>query len=346
MSRNIRLFPSYAQPENQATNHCLVILKMLYEENPKFLSEILDQLIGKEFGPVGVQFIQQPRKKYSTPDGNKYSIPDGAIFQSAFAIFIETKLGDHFKHAQLENHLKVLEQEGGDKILIALGNFEHDPGERSSLIPIEESASKKGIIFRAISFEEFLQAIQLPYLSKNLADAIADLGEFFDENGLLPSWKYRLDVVNCAATFHNIENYKIYTCPVTGGAYQHRRSLYFGAYRNKTVEKISQIAAVVDLESEDLLTEGNTSLIWKNIDRTDNELEKIALDRYKEAGGTHYPTRIFILGDLFPTNFKKTTSGGMFGNKIYFDIEKLQVNSAEELAKKLQDKSWENYESD
>ena len=40
-SRSIRLFPTYTQRENQTTNHCLVILKMLYEENPKFLSEAL-----------------------------------------------------------------------------------------------------------------------------------------------------------------------------------------------------------------------------------------------------------------------------------------------------------------
>ncbi len=59
MSRNIRLFPTYSQKENQTTNHCLLILKMLYEENPKFLSDALSVLRGENFsGTVGVQFMQ------------------------------------------------------------------------------------------------------------------------------------------------------------------------------------------------------------------------------------------------------------------------------------------------
>ncbi|MGD1701031.1 hypothetical protein [Dapis sp. BLCC M229] len=60
MSRNIRLFPSYSQRENQTTNHCMLILKMLYEENTKFLSEVLSKLLGESLsGKVGVKFTQQ-----------------------------------------------------------------------------------------------------------------------------------------------------------------------------------------------------------------------------------------------------------------------------------------------
>ncbi len=46
MSKNIRLFSNYVQRENQTTNYCLLILKLLYEENPKFLSEVLSDIIG------------------------------------------------------------------------------------------------------------------------------------------------------------------------------------------------------------------------------------------------------------------------------------------------------------
>ena len=94
MSRNIRLFPTYSQKENQTTNHCLLILKMLYEEIPKFLSEALGLLFGENFsGTVGVKFIQQRRAKDS--------VPDGEIFQDSFSVFIETKLGSNFDEKQL-----------------------------------------------------------------------------------------------------------------------------------------------------------------------------------------------------------------------------------------------------
>ena len=81
MSQKIRLFPSYSQKENQTTNHCLLILKMLYEENPKFLSETLSILLGESFsGNVGVQFVQQQKDK------KEKGIPDGEISQEPFSI--------------------------------------------------------------------------------------------------------------------------------------------------------------------------------------------------------------------------------------------------------------------
>jgi hypothetical protein len=244
MSRNIRLFPTYSQKENQTTNHCLLILKMLYEENPKFLSEALGLLFGENFsGTVGVKFIQQRRAKDS--------VPDGEISQDSFSVFIETKLGSDFGEKQLLDHLNTLEKKQGERILIALGNFEQDPVNHPVLRAVETKAKDVGVAFVAVGFEQFLQAIQLPYLPKNLIDAVSDLGEYFDENSLLPSWKYRLDVVNCKGSFDSVLECKIYTCPAQAGSYNHRRSLYFGMYRNKCVGQISKIIAVVDLESED-----------------------------------------------------------------------------------------------
>lgn len=337
MSRNIRLFPTYSKKENQTTNHCLLILKMLYEENPKFLSEALSGLLGENFsGAVGVQFTQQKR--------GKTSIPDGEITQEPFSILIETKLGSDFDEIQLREHLKTLKDKQGQRVLLALGNFEHDIPSHPAFPTIEKEAKEYNVYFAAISFEHFFQAIQpgqLPYLSKHLVDAVSDLGEYFDENNLLPSWKYRLDVINCKMSFNNVLQNKVYTCPAQGGQYNHRRSLYFGAYRNKTVEQVARIEAVVDLEVESK----SNLVVWKNNDLPEAELISIAVERYKQTGNSFYPVRVFVLDDLSPTDFRKISSGGMFGSKKYFDIEKLQVADVEDLATKLKGKTWENYES-
>src|ERR1019366_6349 len=94
MSRPITLFSGYSQPENRATNYCLLILKMLYEENPKFLAEALSTLVGEDLGErLGVKFRQQEKRKKSTPDG--------LILQPAFTIYIETKNFDWFYDDQL-----------------------------------------------------------------------------------------------------------------------------------------------------------------------------------------------------------------------------------------------------
>jgi hypothetical protein len=334
MSRNIRLFPTYSQRENQTTNHCLLILKMLYEENPKFLSEALSVLLGEKFfGNVGVKFTQQKK--------GKASVPDGEINQEAFSIFIETKLGSNFDERQLSEHLEALNVKKGQRILLALGNFEQDTPFHPAFIKVEEKANNYGIAFTAVSFEQFLQAIQLPYLSKNLVDAVSDLGEYFDENTLLPSWKYRLDVINCKVSFQSVLQHKIYSCPAQGGNYSHRRCLYFGTYRNKRVEHIAKIEAIVDLEFE----HDSSSVVWKNNGKSDEELIQTAMERYKQAGGSFYPARIFILGDLFSTNFQKTSFGGMQVGKQYFDVGKLKVVDAKDLAAKLDGRTWEDYES-
>jgi hypothetical protein len=331
MSRNIRLFPTYSQKENQTTNHCLLILKMLYEENPKFLSDVLSVLLGENFaGTVGVQFAQQRR--------GKDSVPDGEITQKSFSIFIETKLASDFGKEQLLAHLETLKEKQGQRVLLALGNFEQDIPSHPDFPEIESTAKGNDVYFAAISFEQFFQGIQQPSLSKNLVDAISDFGEYLDENSLLPSWKYRLDVVNCKGSFDSVLQHKIYTCPAQGGSYNHRRSLYFGTYRNKCVEQISQIEAVIDLESEDEAT-----IVWRNDSRTEKDLVEVAIERRQQIGDSWYPVRIFLLGDMYHTNFVKASSGGMFVSKQYFDIAKLKVSSAEDLAVKLTGKTWENY---
>jgi hypothetical protein len=222
-----------------------------------------------------------------------------------------------------------------------LGNFEKDPTSYPVLQAVGNEAKKdENVAFIPVSFEQFLQAIQSLDLPKNLIDAVADLGEYFDENNLLPSWKYRLDVVNCKVSFDSVVKHEIYTCPAQPGAYSHRRSFYFGTYGNKRVEKISQIQAVVDLESEN-----EASLLWNNVSLSDEELIKIARDRRQEIGDSWYPVRVFILDKMYPTNFVKASSGGMFVSKQYFDIGKLKAVSAEDLAQKLEGETWENYES-
>lgn len=329
MSRNIRLFPTYSQGENQTTNHCMLILKMMYEENPKFLSEVLSTLLDSETisGAVGVQFQQQK--------GSKQSTPDGEITQEPFSILIETKHGDWFDENQLLNHLSILQKRQGDKVLIALGQ-----GHRATnnFVNVENQAQQQSTSFVKITFEEFLQALQLSYLSKNLADAIGDLGEYFEEQNLLPSWKYRLDVVNCSGTFNDVLANKAYYCPAKGGAYHHRHSLYFGMYRHKRVEYIAEIEAVIDLDSDD---KDEASIVWSNCGLSDDALKDAAIARRQKLTNPWYPIRIFILGNLFPTDFLKTTSGGMFGSKKYFDIRALNVTDAQDLANQLQGKTWE-----
>ncbi len=318
MSHQITLFSGYSQRENRTTNYCLLILKMVYEENPKFLAEVMTTLVGEELGErIGVKFHQQEKKASS--------VPDGLILQPAFTIYIETKNVDWFYDAQLENHLAALDAETpGFKVLIALSAFEGEEGDCFLKIrALCESRYKSSIAFERVSFDDFVQALNLPHLPKNLADAVADFRDYLDEQDLLPSWEARLDVVNCAGLPNDILTENVYMCPATGGAYNHAKCKYFGMYRGKRVEKVAIIEAVVDLEDDD-----NARVKWHIAPGRDADFIQQArtkLQKIRETRPRQYPLRVFLLGPLHDTDFRKDTAGGMFGSKQYFNVAALDA---------------------
>lgn len=330
MSRAISLFSGYTQKENRTTNYCLLILKLMYEENPKFLSEVLSRLLGEDVGDtVGVQFHQQVKKKSSTPDG--------LIFQRPFVIYVETKNFDWFYDDQIERHLESLNLEfEGIKIFIALGNFQEDADLRfSHMTELCRTKFSEKIKFAAVSFEDLLEAIGTVVTSKNLADLIQDFRDYLDGEQLLSSWRNTMDVVNCATMGYEQTEDLVYLCPATGGAYNHRRAKFFGMYKNKRVAYVSLIEAVVELQSD-----SEALVKWNNTGKQVSELLDHARKGHRKYRNGRYPERVFVLGPLIPTNFVKNTPGGLLGSKLYFRVN---ANSAEELANQLKDQLWTDW---
>jgi hypothetical protein len=335
LSKPISLFSGYSQGENRTTNYCLLLLKMLYEENPKFLAEVMSTLVGEDLGErIGVTFRQQERKASA--------IPDGLILQPAFTIYIETKNWDWFRQDQLERHLVALNEESsGLKALIALANFETTDRERFA--PIRQLCAEKYkglIVFKEVSFEDFVQALQLSHLPKNLADAVTDFRSYLDEENLLPSWERWLDVVNCAGLPDDVLIGNVYMCPTTGGAYNHQRCKYFGMYRNKRIEQIALIEAVIDVEAK-----GKTTIKWVNTSRSKEELRKLVEAKVEQFHPDDLPTRVFSLGPLYSTDCQKDSPGGMQSSKQYFDVGYLKAEGAEQLARALRGTSWSEIRS-
>jgi hypothetical protein len=331
MGAPISLFSGYSQGENRTTNYCLLVLKMLYEENPKLLAEVLGTLVSEQAAEaVGVQFLQQAKKAKS--------VPDGLIFQKPFTVYIETKSFDWFYDSQIENHLDSLKGEGGLKVFLALSNFEGEYATRfSNIEKLCEKKYRNQILFSAISFDDFLHAVSSVQASKNLLDAVEDFRAYLDEEALLPSWQQKLDVVNCATMTHEVLQGGVYICPATGGNYNHQRAKYFGMYRWKKVERIAIIRAVVEITAP-----GLTHVRWNNTgsvesDRVLADFAERELIRFRPK---QFPHRVFALGDLYETDFRKDTKHGMRTSKQYFDIENLAPADASDLAVKLNGMSW------
>jgi hypothetical protein len=307
---------------------------MLYEENPKYLGEVLAALVGEDMSShVGVSFHQQER--------HGSGIPDGLITQKAITVYIETKNWDWFYDEQLEKHLEALNAEGqGLKVLLALGNFETIHLNRFERIrTICGEKYSRTIIFQSAGFEDFLSKLKIPGLPKNLSDAIMEFEYFLNEENLLPSWKDRLDVINCAGIPEDILTGGVYMCPAEGGAYSHQRARYFGMYRNKRVDHLAEIEGVVDID----LDTGTAEMNWNNSSKSDGDLTALARDKVDKLRPDAGPTRVFLLGDIYQTDFQKDSAGGMQSSKRYFDIGYLQAKDASELAALLKGKRWSEW---
>lgn len=331
MSKPVSLFSGYSQKENRVTNYVLLIMRMLYEDSPGYLNQIFGELFVEDISNViGVSFNQQVKK------GD--SVPDGLITQRALSIYIEVKNHDWFYDSQLEKHLDgLINEEPGMKMLMLLGNIEADLEPRFKEIREKNKKKYDGKIhFSVVTFEAFLAALNLLKLPKRLQDLVAELEHFFDEQNLLPRWKGMLDVVNCSGSIENINEQGVYICPTSGGAYSHKRCLYFGSYGgNKKVDTISKIRAVLEYDDG---KDGRVS--WNNTDETGKSLIAEGAGKLKVLGCVTGSVRVFLLGERFSTNFLKDTKGGMQQSKLYFDVSELNADNAGELANLLIDRNW------
>lgn len=331
MPKPVSLFSGYSQKENRVTNYVLLVLRMLYEDSPSYLNEIFGRLFPEEVSNIiGVSFKQQTKKGTS--------VPDGLITQKAFSIFIEAKNHDWFYKNQIDKHLEGLNNEDpGIKVLMLLGNIESDVEERFDDISKTTREKFDGKIhFKVVTFEDLLSELNELDLPKRLQDLVDELEHFFDEESLLPRWKYKLDVVNCTGSADKVVEHGIYTCPTSGGAYNHRRCRYFGVYGGKkVVEFVCDIRAVLDFEDGEC-----TKFSWQNTDESKDLLINESIEKLQELHLSRDTVRAFLLGERFATRFIKGSSGGMQQSKRYFDIKNLEANNAEHLATLLKSHKW------
>lgn len=147
-----------------------------------------------------------------------------------------------------------------------------------------------------------------------------------------------LDIVNCSGLWQEVFAEEVYICPIGGGVRNHRQCKYFGAYFQKRVGAIGEIEAVIDVFSED-----ECQVYWININQNTENYFRRAKEKAIELRPEGVPVRIFLLKDLYSTNFTKDSKGGMQAAKMYLNVEDLNVENAKELAEFLNDRNWSEF---
>lgn len=221
----VTAFPAYGGQENHATNNTMVMLRHVHRESSRAFEDLFRRLLETDNLSFGPTFRQQVVLSGS--------IPDGAIRQPAFDLFIEVKAGAPFSEQQARNHLSAIASEcvgGRQAFLLVLTPTEL---QQTTIQTLQEEARAKGLSFASATFPQPLEALSASCAGHAaLEPLVADYQAFLRLTGLLPL----LDQIAVfpVGTSHD-ENvlHRVYYEPSSRPS--KRGCRYVGFYRWKTI---------------------------------------------------------------------------------------------------------------
>lgn len=324
----IHYFQRYSSRENAVTNNTLLLFAKIYEHSPLQLANLLSEITGENI-EIGIDINQQQRM------GD--SIPDGSIGQRSFKILIETKVDASVDVAQLERHANQFKGEE-QKILLLLTK---ESIEHNKLVNIESRIKLKnpGVVFSNVTFEGI--CIMSKRLFKEhetqINSIIEDYWQYCNDTDLFYQTKYLMRVLPCGVSLTLNAKYGIYYHPSDRGYTEHR---YLGVYANKSVQYIWDIESVFDViwDGEKL----SKQLVYGiETDKFDQRIIAIIEESKSHCGYYIEEGHRFFCGEPVKTNFRKVSSGGIQGARI-FNIKELigKPSSVEEISQKLNTLTW------
>ena len=334
----IHYFQRYHEKENVATANTMLLLSRLYSySSNKFFRFLKSEYFAGSFEPELVFTLQEKSLE---------SIPDATITQEGFKIVVETKLTDWFYSDQLMRHLKSFGDEK-NKVMITLAS---EPMSAEKLVDFEKQLKEYNesqtypVIHINTTFEMMANAIRDVIADRDyeMQDVLDDYLNYCYKDGLIPvsdSWKYlRMQLAGTTLDF-NVNNNVYYENDERG----FRAHDYLGLYKQKSVRAIGKICArITAIETEEgikytpefgELTEGRKQMIAKAMADGDSHGYDLRTIEH----------RYFFVEQFYETDFKKISSGGSMGTRI-FDLTTLlgteEIPDVEQIAELLRNQSW------
>lgn len=176
----------------------------------------------------------------------------------------------------------------------------------------------------------------------HLKRVIDDYAAYCTEMNLLPDRRKWLRIVPCGTTFDLNKKWDCYYQPTDRSYSAHD---FIGIYYNKAVRLVGRVAALYDNKKN---ANGKMELIFvdgSGVDRPDfrKRIEGMVIDSQEEVGwDVSSEMRFFCVERFQPTDFTKTTSGGIQGPR-FWDISTEVKNEPtdSELAEILRKETWE-----
>ena len=291
---------------------------LLYHHSPLRFQDFLNDILQDTQVEVGVDFKQQTHVKGKKKGS---STPDAQLFQRSFRIVIETKLGSNFTVGQLRSHLTAFADESL-KVLFLI-NPELLEVEKISEIQYaitnynKEYNSK--ILLKVATFEEIIESYErvLGERDFEIKDILQEYEQYCEEEGLLPRVDHMMRVVSCGISFDENILFNLYYDPAHRAYRNHK---YLGLYKSKSIKAIGEIENIIYANKT-----GN-NLNITNYTQPVSESQRNRISEVISSAKTHYDIqknhKFFLVKQFFPTDFQKTTKGGIMSQK-YFDLKKV-----------------------
>ncbi len=339
----VHYFQRYHQKENVATANTILLLSRFYSYS-----------VSKFYNFISTYFFDEtflPELVITTQEKHSVGVLDATISQEGFKVIIETKINDGFGDDQL---LKYLECYGdaNNKLLITLApklmkqsklevfDKKLDDFNKRNL---SENKSYKKILHLNTTFGLLADAIadQLNDNDYEMRDIVEDYLGFCKDAKLLPdydSWKY-LKAVPAGATIDFNKENNLYYHPSSRNFGPHD---YIGLYYQKSIRLIGVICAIIRaVKVEDNIVYHNDmgELTMQRKDTIIKAMEESLTRGYDISTEEH---SYFFVENFYDTDFKKDSSGGLRGSRI-FDLTEFftgDIPSTEEMAVLLSNKTW------
>lgn len=324
----IHYFQRYSSRENAVTNNTLQLFARIYEHSPEQLANLLTEITGENI-EIGIDINQQQRF------GD--SVPDGSIGQRSFKILIETKVDAGVDVAQLERHAHQFKGED-QKILLFLTK-EVIEDKRLERIASKVQAANPGVIFSNTTFEDICIKSKLLFKEHEtqISAIVEDYWQYCNDTELFDQARYLMRVLPCGVSLKLNAKYGVYYHGSDRGYTNHK---YLGVYANKSVRYIWEIRSVFDVTWDGKHLEKQ---LVSGDDTNDFDERIIGIIEESKSHCGYYTDEghRFFCGDPVETDFRKTSSGGIQGARL-FNLKDLvgEIESVATAAEKLSRITW------
>lgn len=332
---DISQFQQYSQGENTITNNVLLMLKSIYEIDPRFYEQYVNSLAESDLIEVMPVFRQQVGNR-----GN--GCIDGHISTKRSSIIFETKI---HSLETIDKLLKYTDSFNEDEIsiLFHMSSVRYDEKTEKEINKrLSEKKQSRHVKFYSITYSDLVD--QLEELHKKyiyvgpLEKLFLSFQEYCQNMKLLHSQNNVLRAMACGHSIDLNLKHSFYFDLEDRGFSPFR---YFGIYHNKAVRHLALVEneVVADWSEQTGLTIKDGSATQDQVKRLSKAIKE-AVDAGWNIATNH---RFFMLKNLTETNFQKTSPGGIFRVR-YFNLEdelgKKVPEKIEDVAMLLSEKTW------